>query len=302
MSAKPSNKILQVNSILYGNNLEDIKRTVECLNRAADLAIAGGHVQEVHLAYGDCSPAALFDEDFLSGLRDACQALATIRYHWFDANLGSARGHNILLQDTEADFVLVMNPDVRLAPNCLVELLSAFHDPVVGMAEGKQLPIEHPKDFKANGETSWAATACALFPKSLLDEMHGFDADTFFLYCDDVDVSWRIRLAGRKVIYQPSAVVFHDKRLGQGGRWQVGAAEKYYSAEAALLLAYKYSRMDIVRNIVADFKVAEDPVYAKALAEFDRRKEEGRLPDQLDGDHKIGQFIEGAYAAHRFSA
>ena len=299
---KASDKTIQVNSILYGNNPEDIRRTVECLNRAADLAIAGGHAAEIHLAYGDCSPTPVLDVDFLEGLRVVCPALASIRHVWFDANLGSARGHNTLLQDTDADFVLVMNPDVRLAPNCLIELLSTFHDPMVGMVEAKQLPIEHPKNFKANGETSWAATACALFPKALLDEIRGFDADTFFLYCDDVDISWRIRLARRKVIYQPAAVVFHDKRLGQGGQWQVGAAEKYYSAEAALLLAYKYSRMDMVRHIVADFKVAKDPVYAKALAEFDRRKDEGRLPEQLDSDHKIGQFIEGAYAAHRFSA
>lgn len=299
---KPSEMTIQVNSVLYGNKPEDIRRTVECLDRAADLAIARGHASEVHLTYGDCSPTPVFDEDFRVELDAASPALASIRHEWFHENLGSARGHNRLLRTSGADYVLIMNPDVRLAPDCLIELIAAFRDPSVGMAEAKQLPLEHPKSFLASGETSWAATACALFPRDLLESLEGFDADTFFLYCDDVDISWRIRLLGRKVIYQPSAMVFHDKRLGKGGSWQIGAAEKYYSAEAALLLAYKYSREDVLRHIIADFNAAPDPVYAKALAEFDRRRREGCLPVQMDADHKVGQFVEGAYATHRFPA
>jgi len=31
--------------------------------------------------------------------------------------------------------------------------------------------------------------------EELFLELQGFDADTFFLYCDDVDLSWRVRLA-----------------------------------------------------------------------------------------------------------
>lgn len=293
---------VQVNSVLYGNRAEDIRRTVECLDRAADLAIAGGHASEVCLTYGDCSPKPVFDKAFLERLSSSSPALASIRHEWFDANLGSARGHNALLDKTNADYVLVMNPDVRLEPRCLVELLLAFKDDTVGMVEAKQLPIEHPKSFAVDGEASWAATACALFPMPLMKQLKGFDADTFFLYCDDVDMSWRIRLAGKKVVYQPSAVIYHDKRLGKGGAWQVGAAERYYSAEAALLLAYKYSREDILKRIVADFKVASDPVFSKSLEEFERRKRENKLPEQIDPDHQVGQFIEGAYSTHRFPA
>lgn len=298
----PTDTIIQVNSVLYGNKAEDIRRTVECLDRAADLAIAGGHASEVHLTYGDCSPRPVFDAEFLEQLRASSAALTSIRHEWFDANLGSARGHNRLLESSKADYVLVMNPDVRLAPDCLVELIRTFDDPGVGMAEAKQLPLEHPKSFQPNGETSWAATACALFPQALMESLNGFDADTFFLYCDDVDMSWRIRLSGKKVIYQPSALVFHDKRLGKGGAWQVGAAEKYYSAEAALLLAYKYSREDVLRRIVADFSAATEPEYGKALADFDKRKRENRLPEQIDPDGKVAQFIDGAYSTHRFPA
>ena len=85
-------------------------------------------------------------------------------------------------------------------------------------------------------------------------------------------------------------------------RRPAGAAERYYSAEAALLLAYKYSREDILKRIVADFKVASDPVFSKSLEEFERRKRENKLPEQIDPDHQVGQFIEGAYSTHRFPA
>ena len=62
-----------------------------------------------------------------------------------------------------------------------------------------------------------------------------------FLYCDDLDFSWRVRLAGYKIIYMPSAIVYHAKNLSLSGTWQPTSAEIYYSAEAAMLLAYKWS-------------------------------------------------------------
>ena len=52
----------------------------------------------------------------------------------------------------------------------------------------------------------------------LLQQIGGFDGDSFFMYGDDVDFSWRARLAGYQVIHQPSARVFHDKRIQVDGR------------------------------------------------------------------------------------
>src|SRR5690606_12759794 len=127
-----------------------------------------------------------------------------------------------------------------------IELNHALRRPGVGLVEAKQIPIEHPKDFDPEtGETSWASTACAMGPLEVFREIDGFDADSFFLYGDDVDFSWRVRLAGYKVIHQSSAFVFHDKRLSHEGRWMSSPAEQYYSAEATLLLTYKWSRSDL---------------------------------------------------------
>ena len=293
---------LRVQSVLYGNAPGRIHQAMSHLERAADIAIAAGIVERVRLVYGDCSPTAALEAE-IAGFRRPGGALESVAYHFFDDNLGSARGHNRLLQESDAaDYVLIMNPDVMVSPNLIVELARPFLDPRTGMVEAKQLPIEHPKHYDlATGETSWAATACALVPADLVARLGGFDDETFFLYCDDVDFSWRVRLAGRKVLYQPSAVAFHDKALGAGGAWVPSAAERYFSAEAALLLAWKYSREDVVAEGLRHFKASASPHLLAAAEAFERRRMEGSLPAQVDGARRVASFVQGAYSQHRFA-
>ncbi|KAF1691584.1 glycosyltransferase family 2 protein [Pseudoxanthomonas koreensis] len=293
---------LRVHSILYGNEIERIKQAIEHLNRAADFCIAQRVFSKISLVYGDCSPSPVLDPEFVRSIEESCQAIDGFRHVYFNENLGSAQGHNRLLKDFEEDYVLIMNPDIMLAPNTLVELAKAYGSKGVGMVEARQLPIEHPKEYDPKtGETSWAATACALIPGEVIKELNGFDSDTFFLYCDDVDFSWRVRLSGKKVIYRASAVVYHDKRLGAKGAWVPGEAEKYYSAEAALLLAHKYSREDIVRRIIGFFRNSPEPHFQKAVESYESRENSGTLPQPIDLDHKVGVFVNDAYAKHRFS-
>jgi len=292
---------LRVQSVLYGNEPHRIAQAIEHLERAARLVQRTGLFEVVELVYGDCSPADTL-RDAVLGHNAAGSALAKVEYVFFDENLGSALGHNRLLETGDSEFVLIMNPDIMMAPNALIELARASADPKVAITEAKQLPIEHPKAYQlATGETSWAATACTLIRRSVLVELKGFDYKTFFLYCDDVDFSWRARLQGYKVIYCPTAAAFHDKRLGAKGVWTVGWAEKYYSAEAALLLAYKYSREDLVEEISTHFEASDDDVWMKALNEFRRRKASGELPQQLDRNRKVAVFTHGVYAQHRFT-
>lgn len=299
-STAPFLGTLRVHSILYGNEPQRIDQAIAHLERAADIAIAGGVFSQVSLVYGDCSPTPELERAVVAHAQPAT-ALHCVEHRYFDANLGSAQGHNRLLENLEEDYVLIMNPDIMMAPNALVELAKSFVDARVGMVEAKQLPIEHPKQYDpVSGETSWAATACTLIPTALIKELGGFDHETFFLYCDDVDFSWRVRLAGKKVIYRPSAAAFHDKRLGAKGKWVTGAAEKYYSAEAALMLAYKYHREDIVADVLKYFRTTDDDTLLAAANEFETRREAKKLPMQIDPDHKVAVFRDGAYAPHRF--
>ena len=169
------------------------------------------------------------------------------------------------------------------------------------MTEAKQLPLEHPKDFDpVTGETSWASGACSMVPTSVFRELGGYDADSFFLYCDDVDLAWRVRQLGLRIVHQPAAAIFHDKRVGLSLAAEPSYAERYYSAEAALILAHKWSRPETVEAILADFDLNGQEVHREAAAEFRVRLSENRLPSPVDPDHEISQFVAGNYATHRF--
>ncbi len=293
---------VRVQSVLYGNGYESVERALLSLGRSAELAIEGGHLSRVEVAYGDSSPKPCLSEQEVAQLRGLYPGAVNIEYDFFDGNLGSARGHNRLAANASTDFLVIQNPDVVVAPRLLETLLATFESDTTGMAEAKQLPIEHPKDYDpVTGETSWAATACAMIPRALFERIGGFDADTFFLYCDDVDFSWQVRLAGYKVIFQPAAVIFHDKRLSNSGAWQPSDAERYYSAEAALMLAHKWSRADIVEAILKDFRANGNAFTTKAMMTFEQRRSEGKLPTPVDPKHEIGEFINGFYAKHRFA-
>jgi GT2 family glycosyltransferase len=129
----------------------------------------------------------------------------------------------------------------------------------------------------------------------------GFDAETFFMYCDDVDFSWRVRLAGFKIIHTHSAIVFHDKRLTREGGWIASNSERYYSAEAALLLPYKYSRSDLTNQHLETFRASNDQCLIKAAEAFELRVKTGRLPTPIDSEHSVAQFIDGGYGPNRYS-
>jgi len=294
---------LRIQSILYGNAPHLVERALENLQRASELAVSAGAISGVQLALGDCSPEPVFSDARIAEIRAASLGFGIdiLDYRFFGENKGSAAGHNALLAEFDRDLVLILNPDTIVAPNIFIELVQPLRRGDVGMVEARQLPIEHPKDYdRQTGETGWATTACALVPKAVIDKVGGFDAETFFLYCDDVDFSWRVRLAGYKVIFHPPAVIFHDKRLSHEGGWMVGRAEEYYSAEAALMLAHKYGRPDLVEQFKAGMYAQGTELQKKAAAEYDLRAKEKRLPPVIEHAAKVAEFVDGYYAKHRY--
>jgi GT2 family glycosyltransferase len=294
---------VRVQSILYNLSLKNVERSLVYLNNAARNAKANGAVKQIFVAYGDCSSDRTFTEEILAEFRLRFTHLSGIEYAFFNANLGSAAGHNRLLTSASTDLLMILNPDVLPSPTLFEELIADLGKPGVGLVEARQIPIEHQKDFDLEtGETSWASTACAMGPTRLFHELNGFDSDTFFLYCDDVDFSWRIRLAGYKVVHTCGAFVFHDKRVNHTGGWISGDAERYFSAEAGLLLPFKYSRPDITEKYLDAFRNSNEEPLLRAAAAFELRQKTNRLPEPIDQDHVVGQFIEGAYARHRFAA
>lgn len=309
--SKAHYKVLRVQSVLYNTDVDSLKFTYLSLAKAAAILKLHGLVERVEMAYGDCSPVPVLSHDRVREWQSEMPEADHVPFevHVFGANLGSARGHNTLMEratgalaaDGEGGYVAIMNPDVKLSGDTLLNLVLTLLRPEVGIVEARQLPIEHPKQYdEKTGATSWVSTALALTTSEIFWSIGGFDAEAFFLYCDDVDFSWRIREKGHLAVFQPAATIFHDKQLSSEGEWQVSSPEIFYSAEGALMLTHKWSRPDLTEKYLAYFRDADDPQLNKVASAFSSRREAGTLPEPRDLHHKIGQFVGLEYASHRF--
>jgi hypothetical protein len=142
--------------------------------------------------------------------------------------------------------------------------------------------------------------ACAMLRAEAVREVGLFDAETFFLHGDDVDLSWRLRLAGWELRHAPTARVFHDKQIGEEGYIAPSAAEHVHGPLGTLLLAYKYSRDDQVAALTEQLG-AGSADQKEAVRLFEERRAAGRLPSpRLDPEGRVAAFIDGNLARHRF--
>ena len=295
---------IQVQSVIYHNEQESLLRALDSLANAIRVdRESAKSLSDVTVCYGDASASPVFSDTEIAEIAQRFAEFFTFRYTFFDENTGSAKGHNRLGATCKSDYMMIMNPDVIVCPRLFGNMLSMFADPAkkAGMVEARQTPLEHPKEYNRETlETGWAATACAIFPTEVFRELNGFDCDTFFLYCDDVDFSWRVRLSGRKVYYRPDSVVFHAKRLSASGNWQPTSAEVYFSQEASLFMAYKWSNNRRFKKLYDIYSTSNEESMQKVIAKFEAMKRDGKLPAQLDPEHNVAKFVGDYYTKHRY--
>ncbi len=126
-------------------------------------------------------------------------------------NLGFGGGVNALLPQLSAPFALVLNQDAIPEPGALERLAAtaAADGPEVAAWEMRQIPYEHPKDYDpVSGDTEWCSGAAVLLRTAALQAAGGFEP-RIFMYCEDVDLSWRLRCAGWRLRYLPRCAVVH---------------------------------------------------------------------------------------------
>jgi len=128
-------------------------------------------------------------------------------------NIGFGAAHNILMAEAfkgHAELYIAANPDGRFHPDAIEEIirmLSAHGDRA--LIEATQFPDEHPKEFDPETfDTPWVSGACLAVPKGVYESIGGFD-DAFFMYCEDVDYSWRARAAGFATKVSPRSLFYH---------------------------------------------------------------------------------------------
>lgn len=130
-------------------------------------------------------------------------------------NYGFGKGNNIGASHASADvqYLLLLNPDCQLYEDTLDRLISSALSSVdrrFRLWECRQLPYEHPKHYNpVTLETTWSSAACCLIERAAFEEIRGFD-ENIFLYLEDVDLSWRLRMAGYRLMYLPLARALHN--------------------------------------------------------------------------------------------
>lgn len=128
-------------------------------------------------------------------------------------NIGFGRAMNLLMSaafaDRHTEGLLCINPDGVLHCNSLLELLMSYQDSPHSLIEARQFPEEHVKPYDPQTlDTPWASGACLFIPRDIYAALGGFDPN-FFMYMEDIDLSWRARSAGFSVKMSPNALFGH---------------------------------------------------------------------------------------------
>ena len=225
---------LHLGVILYQNSrgqLERLLRSIE-LNRASPTC------PPFELSFLDNSPTNEL-EPLVNELVPNAQYRHSLK------NLGFGAGHNVLMEkafsEPGVDFYLCVNPDAVLHPDCLSELVAeARRHNRPGLVEAMQFPDEHPKTYDRQTHlTPWCSGCMLLISRGLYSAIGGYD-DNFFMYCEDVDLSWRARAHRFSTSIAPKALAHH----------YVGARKPSINGKLMLLksgiyLARKYGNQQI---------------------------------------------------------
>jgi len=173
-----------------------------------------------------------------------------VHFIWLPKNIGFAKANNIALAKTSGDYILFLNPDTIVAEDSfektiaflqnntaigalgvkmidgsgqfLKESKRAFPSPSISLFKILGLANLFPKSklfakyhmghlsVNENNEVDVLAGAFMLVPKVVLNVVGSFD-EAFFMYGEDVDLSYRIQKAGYKNYYFAKTTILHFK-------------------------------------------------------------------------------------------
>ena len=159
-----------------------------------------------------------------------------------DKNYGFAQGYNLALAQIDAEYYCLLNSDIEVAENWIepvIELMDG--DAQIAAVQPKIRSFHHRENFEYagaaggfidkygypfcrgrvfetietdNGQYDSAidifwATGAALFVRSdVYRELGGLDED-FFAHMEEIDLCWRIKNHGYRILVEPRSSVFH---------------------------------------------------------------------------------------------
>lgn len=185
-------------------------------------------------------------------------------------NLGFARAVNLGARQSHTEFVLLLNPDTRMAAGTIDRLVAsadAYPDaaivaPVLYHPDGEQQTSYRRNVFdrernpgkyiEPEGDmcVEYFSGAVMLWRMSHLREIGLLDERFFFTYEDD-DLCLRVRAAGRTLILTPRAKVTHATGTSTEPTAAIVLKKTRYVMTARLLIEQKYHGMGAARSMAA---------------------------------------------------
>jgi GT2 family glycosyltransferase len=157
-------------------------------------------------------------------------------------NHGFAKAYNMVLEEIESDFIVLLNNDVKVEPEWLNELMPYISgDDEVSAVTPKMLFMQNTSAINAAGgkcdiygsgwnrgngekdigqyekveEVFYANGGAIVIRKKAWKDVGSFD-EQYFLYGEDLDWCWRARLKGYRIIYVPHSRIHHEWRASNG--------------------------------------------------------------------------------------
>lgn len=185
-----------------------------------------------------------------------------------DKNYGFTGGYNRALKKVDAKYYVLINSDIEVTENWLIPLIEVMDsDDKIAATQPKIKAYHQKKHFEYAGasggfidklgypfcrgrildtlekdtgqyndgrEIFWATGACMIIRAELFHLFGGFD-DDFFAHMEEIDLCWRLKNSGYKILVQPQSEVFH---VG-GGTLPISPFKLYLNYRNNLFLLYK---------------------------------------------------------------
>jgi GT2 family glycosyltransferase len=185
------------------------------------------------------------------------------------SNCGYAEGYNQVLNRVEADYFVLLNSDVEVTPGWLEPMVRMMQgDERIGICQPLLLSYREKEKFEYAGaaggfldifgypfcrgrifdhtetdkgqyngheEIFWASGAALMIRSGLYHRSGGLDGD-FFAHMEEIDLCWRVKNMGYKVMICPESVVYH---LGGGTLEQNNPRKTYLNFRNNLIMLRK---------------------------------------------------------------
>ena len=226
-------------------------------------------------------------DDSLQWLRLNYPDVRVIR---LDRNYGFAGGYNRALREVESEYVLLLNSDVEVTAGWwqpLVEVLDTESD-VAAVAPKLLADMERTKfeyagaaggfidylgypfcrgrilsnveedrgQYDNRRDIFWASGAAMCCRREVFESLGGFD-ENFFAHMEEIDLQWRMQLAGWRIVVEPKSVVYH---LG-GGTLPASSRKIFLNHRNNLAMLFKCAS-PMQRAVVAVVRPATDMLEA----------------------------------------